>query len=77
MNAPEALIVDLLEWIAAEPRSYNDVMAGWRTNCPKLPVWEDAVELGLVQRMAGLSGEAMVRLTAQGAERLRGARTNS
>jgi hypothetical protein len=46
----DALILDLLEWIAAEPRSYGEVMEAWRTSCPRLPVWEDASDRGFVVR---------------------------
>jgi hypothetical protein len=46
----EALILDLLEWLAARERSYEEVMDAWRTSCPKLPVWEDAGDRGLVTR---------------------------
>jgi len=43
-----SLILDLLEWLAAEPRPYAEVLAAWRTSCPRLPVWEEASERGLV-----------------------------
>jgi hypothetical protein len=46
----EALILDLLEWLAARERSYEEVMDAWRTSCPRLPVWEDASDRGLVTR---------------------------
>jgi len=36
----EALILDLLEWVANGERTYEEVMDAWRTSCPKLPVWE-------------------------------------
>jgi D-3-phosphoglycerate dehydrogenase len=56
----EALIVDLLEWLANGERSYDEVMDAWRTSCPKLPVWEDTNDRGLVMRVkqtdAGSSG---------------------
>ncbi|WP_089175556.1 hypothetical protein [Bosea sp. AS-1] len=50
MEAPEALVIDLLAFLKAGPRPYGEVMEAWRTSCPRLPVWEDAVDLGLVQR---------------------------
>lgn len=56
----EALILDLVEWVAKTPRSQADVMETWRTSCPRLPVWEEAVERGLVAR------GAMVTATAAG-----------
>ena len=53
MNAPEPLVLDLVEWIARTPRPLNDVMEGWRTSCPRLPVWEDAVDRGAARAQAG------------------------
>ncbi len=46
----EPLILDLLEWAAREPRAYADVMDAWRTSCPRLTVWEDAIDRGLLRR---------------------------
>ncbi len=60
----EALILDLVEWVAKSPRSQADVMEVWRTSCPRLPVWEEAVERGLVAR------GAMVTATAAGKDLL-------
>lgn len=51
-----ALVLDLVEWVAAQPRTYADVMDAWRTSCPRLTIWEDAVDRGLVgcQRRDGI-----------------------
>jgi hypothetical protein len=65
MQAPEALVIGLLTWLEAGPRPYDEVMEAWRTSCPRLSVWEDAVDHGLVQRERNL-----VMLTAAGRERL-------
>lgn len=46
----DPLISDLVEWVGREPRLYSDVMDAWRTSCPRLTVWEDAVERGYVER---------------------------
>ena len=46
IGAVDALILDLLEWLASSERSYAEVMEAWRTSCPRLPVWEDAMEIG-------------------------------
>jgi len=62
----EALILDLVEWVARKSRPYAEVMEAWRTSCPRLPVWEDAVDRGLVERRAQGTGEAMVSVTAAG-----------
>jgi hypothetical protein len=47
-SVKEALILDLLEWLANGDRTYEDVMDAWRTSCPKLTIWEDATDRGLV-----------------------------
>jgi hypothetical protein len=47
-SAVEPLILDLLEWVAAKDRSYEEVMDAWRTSCPRLPVWQDANDRGLI-----------------------------
>jgi D-3-phosphoglycerate dehydrogenase len=62
----ENLILDLLEWVAKQERSYSDTMEAWRTSCPKLPVWEDATDRGLIELDAKL-----VRLTPAGRAFLR------
>ncbi|MBX9700350.1 MAG: hypothetical protein K2X74_13000, partial [Acetobacteraceae bacterium] len=40
--------LDLVAWVAAAPRPYGEVIEAWRTSCPRLTVWEDAVDRGLV-----------------------------
>lgn len=42
------LILDLVAFVAERPRPYAEVLDAWRTSCPRLTVWEDAVEGGLV-----------------------------
>jgi hypothetical protein len=61
----ESLILDLLEWLAKRGRTYDEVMDAWRTSCPKLPVWEDATDRGLVT-LENLRGTNIVRLTPAG-----------
>jgi hypothetical protein len=46
----DALVLDLVEWMAREPRLYADVIETWRTSCPRLTIWEDAVDRGYVAR---------------------------
>ena len=71
MSSPiEALIADLVEWVANEPRSYADVMDAWRTSCPRLTVWEDAVDRGLVQREATAAHGVIVKVTPVGRDYL-------
>ena len=35
-DASDALVLDLVEWIAREPRPYAEVIETWRTSCPRL-----------------------------------------
>jgi hypothetical protein len=62
----DALILDLLEWLAAEPRPYSEVMDAWRTSCAKLPVWEEAVDRELVVSEVFSPAGVLVRLTSGG-----------
>ena len=59
MSTLEPLLLDLVEWVASAPRSHAEVMDVWRTSCPRLPVWEEAVERGYLAhrtRPEGLLG---------------------
>jgi hypothetical protein len=69
----ESLILDLLDWLAVRERPYEEVMEAWRTSCPKLPVWEDANDRGLVQREM-VNGHCLVRVTTSGIALLNKAR---
>lgn len=71
MNAPEPLVLDLVEWIARKPRPLDDVMEAWRTSCPRLPVWEDAVDRGFVTRERGQGAGRMVCVSDAGRAFLR------
>jgi hypothetical protein len=61
----ESLILDLLEWVANGERSYEDVMDAWRTSCPRLTVWEDASDRGLLMREEA-HARCIVRITPSG-----------
>lgn len=61
----EPLLLDLLEWVAREKRSYGEVMEAWRTSCPRLPVWEEATDRGFLQRTTG-GRSAQIVLTDAG-----------
>jgi hypothetical protein len=61
----EPLLLDLVEWIAREPRDYAEVMDAWRTSCPRLTIWEDAVDRGFVARER-VGTELQVRATPEG-----------
>jgi hypothetical protein len=61
----EALILDLLDWLTIRDRTYEEVMAAWRTSCPRLPVWEDANDRGLIMREE-VDGNSMIRVSSAG-----------
>ena len=64
----KALVLDLVEWVAVKPRPYTDVMDAWRTSCPRLPIWEDALDLGLVVCEGRAGEQTMVTATRAGRE---------
>jgi len=66
----EVLILDLLEWLSRRDRSYEETMEAWRTSCPRLPVWEDANDHGLVC-IENSKCRSLVRVTPAGFELLK------
>jgi hypothetical protein len=59
--------LELLRWIAARPRTYCETIDAWRTSCPRLSVWDDAIGDGLVEVVrVGRQDDAVVVLTASG-----------
>ena len=66
----DALVLDLVEWVAREPRLYSEVIETWRTSCPRLTIWEDAVDRGYVTRWPTAEG-LRVTVTEGGARFLR------
>ena len=62
----DSLILDLLEWIGPNTRPYSEVIEAWRTSCPRLPVWEEATDRGLIVTHAA-PGRETVSVTALGA----------
>jgi hypothetical protein len=57
-GAPDPLVLDLVEWVATQPRPYADVLDRWRTSCPRLTVWEDALDRGFVKRVPATQNAA-------------------
>ena len=64
------LTLELLTWISGRPRTYAEAMEAWRSNCPRNPVWDDALNDGLIQIVnsgaAGAIKQARVALTRRG-----------
>jgi hypothetical protein len=66
------LTAQLLVWIADRPRTYADAIDAWRTSCPRLSVWDDAVIDGLVRVVPSRNGTpSTVEVTAAGRALLR------
>jgi hypothetical protein len=66
-----ALILDFVEWVARRPRPYAEVMEAWQTSCPRLTIWEDAVDQGLVARERRDGIGTVVTVTPSGRALLR------
>ena len=63
--------LQLLSWIAERPRSYAETIEAWRTHCPRISPWEDALDQGLIA-IERHDGRSLVVLTEAGAARRRG-----
>jgi hypothetical protein len=61
----DGLILDLLDWLTGDDRTYEEVIDVWRTCCPRLTVWEDANDRGLITR-EHVNGRELVRVTPAG-----------
>jgi hypothetical protein len=66
----DALVIDLLEWLRAGPQTYDDVLEGWRTSCPRLPVWEEVNDRGFVEQYFVSGRGRLVSITPAGLEHL-------
>jgi hypothetical protein len=70
-EAADPLVLDFVEWVARQPRVYTDVVATWRTSCPRLTIWEDAAEAGYVARETVAGFGMVVKVTEDGEKLLR------
>ncbi len=69
--AAAALTLQFLDYIA-DGRTYGETMEAWRSTCPRMPIWEDAVRHGLVRiENGGAMNSSRIVLTPRGTERLR------
>ena len=57
-------MVQFLAWVADRPRDYREAMEAWRSTCPRLSTWEDAIIEGLVK--VNGDGVRSVTLTSRG-----------
>jgi hypothetical protein len=65
----DPLVLDFVEWIARAPRAYAEVVATWKTSCPRLTIWEDATDRGYVMRES-IAGFGLVIVVTETGERL-------
>jgi hypothetical protein len=61
----ESLILDLIDFVACKDRTYEEVIDAWRTSCPRLPVWEEANDRGLIAR-ENRTGRSLIQPTSAG-----------
>ena len=67
-----ALTLQFLAWVDESPRTYAQAMEAWRSTCPRLSIWEDAILDGLVAFAGGATrNQSRVTLTAKGRALLR------
>jgi hypothetical protein len=61
-------ILQLLDWLEERPRTYVETMEAWRTACPRLSAWEDAVIERLVSLKPDQADRSVMRVgvTARG-----------
>ena len=52
--------LELLAWLEVRDRTYAETMEAWRSHCPRLMVWEDA----LADRLVAVEGRQVVVTTA-------------
>jgi hypothetical protein len=68
------LTLQFLAWIGEAPRCYGEAMDAWRTSCPRLSIWEDALREGLIEvrHGGGPMRDATIILTERGRVYLQG-----
>jgi hypothetical protein len=72
-TASIALTDQFLAWVDDGPRTYGEAMDAWRSTCPHLSIWEDAVRDGLVRvENGGTMKSSRVLLTPLGKAKLNG-----
>jgi hypothetical protein len=53
MTPTVALTTQMLAWLDEQPRSYAETLEAWKTSCPRLSIWEDALAERLIRLEAG------------------------
>jgi hypothetical protein len=63
---PSPAVLELLEWISPGGRGYSETLEAWKTHCPRLTVWEDALAAGLVEVRRNGGDESQIAVTSAG-----------
>ena len=74
MGEPVSLLMlEFLNWVARQPRTYAQSMEAWRSTCPRTSVWEDALAAGFIENQNhGRADNTQVMLTERGREIVNG-----
>ena len=62
-SPPNTLTLELLSWISERARTYGETMQAWRTSCPRMPVWEDAIVDRLITVLFDNAGRDAARVS--------------
>ena len=62
MPTTAAPTAQLLAWIAERSRSYEETIEAWKTSCPRLSVWEDALADGRLSVWEDALADGLVRI---------------
>jgi len=66
-EALDPLTLEFLRFVSSRPRTYAEAMEAWRSSCPRHPVWDDAVNDGLIEVVGrGEPTQQLVALTSKG-----------
>ena len=74
-DSPSLIMIQFLAWVADRPRTHAQTMEAWRSTCPRLSVWEDAIIDGLVR--IENDADRAVRLTPRGTAMLEKAQAHA
>jgi hypothetical protein len=55
-------MLEFLEWVRFRPRTHAEAIEAWQSHCPRVTLWEDALDQDLIQ----LHARSQVRLTSRG-----------
>ena len=70
-DSVQRLTIQFLEWVSSAPRTYAEAMETWKSTCPRVSIFEDALADGLIRIEHGATVEASrIAVTSRGREML-------